>query len=91
MTNIEDLERRLERLENLEAIRELHRKYIYFVNNQQWDDVIHCFTPDATVDIARHGLHKRACGSDEAVQKENSQNQSKMERGSFYNPADYLG
>ena len=58
MLKIEELEKRLENLESQETIRDLHRKYIYCVNSQNWDAVIECFTPDATADIGMHGSHQ---------------------------------
>ena len=59
MSKIDDLEKRLEYVENLMAIQDLHRRYIYLVNGHEWDKVINeCFTEDATADIGRHGLHK---------------------------------
>jgi len=58
MTKIEELEKRLENLESQDAIRDLHRKYIYYVNSQKWDEVIDCFTQDATADIGMHGSHQ---------------------------------
>lgn len=57
MSNIEMLEKRLQNMENLEAIKALHRRYMYLVNSHQWDEVIECFTPDATADIGMHGSH----------------------------------
>lgn len=58
MTKIEELEKRLENLESQNAIRDLHRKYIYYVNSQNWDAVIDCFASDAIADIGMHGSHQ---------------------------------
>jgi ketosteroid isomerase-like protein len=54
----DELEKRIEKIENLEALKNLHRQYIYYVNSQQWDKVIDCFTEDAIADIGMHGSHK---------------------------------
>ena len=83
MTKIEDLERRLERIESLEAIRDLHRQYIYLVNSQKWDDVIDCFTPGATVDIALHGLHKGFAELTELFKKKIAKVNEKWNGGHF--------
>ena len=58
MAKLEELEKRLEAIENIKAIEDLHRRYMYLVNSQKWDEVIDCFTTDATADIGMHGSHK---------------------------------
>jgi len=58
MSKIEEIEKRLGDMENLEAVKDLHRRYMYLVNSQKWDEVIDCFTQDATADIGMHGSHK---------------------------------
>ncbi len=55
---LEDLEKKVQALEDLEEIKTLHREYMFWVNNRQWDDVIKCFTEDASVHLPRHGLFK---------------------------------
>jgi ketosteroid isomerase-like protein len=55
---LEDIEKRLSILEDLEAIRKLHHGYILMLNNRQWDDIIDCFTEDAIANIGHHGLRK---------------------------------
>lgn len=45
-------------LKSIEEIKALHREYMYCVNNRQWDDVVNCFTEDASVLLPRHGLFK---------------------------------
>jgi hypothetical protein len=49
-----DLEKRLQLLEDKEAIREMHYEYIYFLNNQQWDDMAELFAENAVAYIYRH-------------------------------------
>ena len=58
MSETNELEKRIANIENLEALKDLHRRYIYYVNSQQWDEVIGCFTEDAIADIGMHGSHK---------------------------------
>ncbi|SHO43888.1 nuclear transport factor 2 family protein [Desulfopila aestuarii] len=57
MSHTTELEKRIQRIEDLEAIKNLHRTYIYHVNAQEWDDVLDCITEDGTVDLALHGSH----------------------------------
>ena len=45
---IEELEKRLLVLEEIEEIKKLHRQYMWWINNNQWDEIINCFTEDAT-------------------------------------------
>jgi ketosteroid isomerase-like protein len=54
----EEVEKRLRRLEDIQDIKDLHREYIYWVNNCEWDRVIDCFTDDASANIGRHGLRR---------------------------------
>jgi len=55
---LEELEKRIRVLEDIEEIKQLHRKYTYALGSQQWDDMLDCFTEDATADIWRWGLRK---------------------------------
>jgi ketosteroid isomerase-like protein len=59
---MEDLKKKVQALEDLEEIKTLHREYMFWVNNRQWDDVINCFTEDASVLLPMHGLFR---GKDE--------------------------
>jgi ketosteroid isomerase-like protein len=51
-----DFGKRLQMLEDIEAIKQLHHEYIYFLNNRQWDDMAELFAEDATAHIYRHPL-----------------------------------
>ena len=53
---LEELEKRLKTLEDIEAIRELHHEYIFRLNNREWDDIVDCFAEDGTANIWTHGL-----------------------------------
>jgi hypothetical protein len=53
--SLEDIERRLRTLEDIEAIRDLHGRYIYWLNDRKWDEVVDCFTDDGIANIAHHG------------------------------------
>jgi ketosteroid isomerase-like protein len=74
---LEELEKRLKTLEDLEAIRKLHHEYIFMLLNRQWDEIVDCFAEDATANIAHHGL-RRGRAELEKLFKENI---SKMNAG----------
>ncbi|HJQ83213.1 MAG TPA: nuclear transport factor 2 family protein [Candidatus Binatia bacterium] len=50
MGDTTDLERRIRRLEDLEAIKQLKYRYWRCLDLKRWDEMAECFTPDATVD-----------------------------------------
>jgi hypothetical protein len=52
---LESLRQRVEALEDIEEIKKLHRDYIFWLSNHQWDDMIECFTEDAVAWIGKHG------------------------------------
>ena len=54
-TRIDDLERRLRRLDDIEAIKQLHRRYIRMLADRKWDEMADLFTDDAVTDIRSHG------------------------------------
>jgi ketosteroid isomerase-like protein len=53
-----DYEKRLKRLEDIQAIKDLHREYVYWVNECSWDKVIDCFTEDCSVNIGKWGVRE---------------------------------
>jgi hypothetical protein len=53
----EDLERRIRTLEDIKEIENLQNQYIYWLTNNQWDDIMTCFTENATANVYTHGLH----------------------------------
>ena len=52
---LEDVEKRLRRLEDINEIKNLHRDYVYALASQQWDDMLTCFADDGVADIWTHG------------------------------------
>jgi ketosteroid isomerase-like protein len=55
---LEKLRHRIEALEDLEEIKKLHRDYIFWLSNHQWDQMIECFAEDAVAWIGKHGEQK---------------------------------
>jgi hypothetical protein len=49
MQDLTDLDRRLRRLEDIEAIKQLKYRYWRHLDLKQWDALAQCFAPDATV------------------------------------------
>jgi hypothetical protein len=55
---LEELEKKFRALEDLEEIKQLQRQYMWWFHNNQWDEIIDCFTENATVEIRQSGLRK---------------------------------
>ncbi len=53
-----DLEKRIQALEDAEAIKKLHQKYIDLMDNLRYEDVLDLFTEDASVAIRNLGVKK---------------------------------
>lgn len=56
--DLEEVVKRLQTLEDIEAIRALQHQYIFHLLNNQWKEMADCFTEDAYANIWRHGGHK---------------------------------
>jgi ketosteroid isomerase-like protein len=56
--SLEDLEKRVQALEDAEAIKKLHHNYINLMDNLQYDQVLNLFTEDATVEVRNFGVKK---------------------------------
>lgn len=48
---LEELEKRLRNLEDIEAIKQLQVRYVNDLTTIDWDDLVDCFTDDALVDL----------------------------------------
>ena len=55
---ITELEKRLQAIEDLEAIKKLHQNYINLMDDIQYDKVIDLFTDDATVEVRDSGVKR---------------------------------
>jgi ketosteroid isomerase-like protein len=56
--SLEEMEKRVGVLEDIEAIKKMHREYVYALASQQWDDMLDCFADDGVADIWNHGPRK---------------------------------
>lgn len=62
---LEELEKRVKVLEDIEAIKQLHINYVYLLCNLQWEDMLECFAEDATLELLDQGsvrARKRLAG-----------------------------
>ena len=56
--SLADLEKRIQVIEDTEAIKKLHQNYINLMDYIRYDEVPDLFTDDATVEIRQHGVHR---------------------------------
>ncbi|MBN1176760.1 MAG: nuclear transport factor 2 family protein [Dehalococcoidales bacterium] len=49
---LEEMEKRLKNLEDIESIRQLQIRYVNDLTTIDWDDLLDCFTEDAVVDLS---------------------------------------
>lgn len=48
---LEELEKRLRTLEDIEEIRQLQARYVNCLSTIEWDDLVDCFAEDGVVDL----------------------------------------
>lgn len=51
LAEVERLKRRVEVLEDMEEIKRLHRDYIYWLCEKNWDRMLECFVEDVEAEI----------------------------------------
>jgi ketosteroid isomerase-like protein len=56
--SLEELEKRIQAIEDLEKIKKLHQHYINLMDNLQYQEVLDLFTEDATVEIRNSGVKR---------------------------------
>ncbi|MDQ1710155.1 MAG: hypothetical protein QOG49_1540 [Frankiaceae bacterium] len=52
------LRTRVQILEDVEAIKKLHRTYVRHLADRRWDDMLGMFAADAVVDLRHHGARQ---------------------------------
>jgi hypothetical protein len=55
---IEKLEKRVRELEDLEEIKMMHREYLFYISNLEFEKALDCFTDDIVTDVANYGIQK---------------------------------
>jgi len=53
-----ELEKRVQILEDIEEIKNMHREYIYFLMTRQFEKMVDCFAEDAALDIVTFSVAK---------------------------------
>jgi ketosteroid isomerase-like protein len=56
--SLEDLEKRIQAIEDLEEIKKLHQNYINLMDNLQYEEVLDLFTEDATAEVRNSGVKR---------------------------------
>jgi hypothetical protein len=56
--SIEDLEKRVRALEDLEQIKKLHQHYVDLMDNLRYTEVLDLFTEDAAVEVRNSGIKR---------------------------------
>ena len=56
MTTLEEIEKRVQLLEDIEEIKQLHETYVYCLSSRNWDVWLDYFAEDAVADIQMHPL-----------------------------------
>ena len=55
---LEELEKRVREMEDKDAIKEMHREYLFYISNLEIDNALEFFAENITVDVANYGIHK---------------------------------
>jgi hypothetical protein len=55
---LEELEKRVRVLEDIEEIKNLHREYLFYISNLEMEKALDCFADNITVEIADYGVKK---------------------------------
>jgi len=55
---LEELEKRIIFLEDMEKIKMLHREYLFYISNVEMDKALECFSENIVTDIAQYGEKK---------------------------------
>ncbi len=51
---LEEMEKRLRTMEDIEAIKDMHSEYLFYLLNRQWPQMADFFTDDAFVIVGKH-------------------------------------
>jgi hypothetical protein len=58
MASLEELEKRIKAIEDLEEIKKLHQKYMMLMDALRYEEVLDLFTEDAEVEVRNSGVKK---------------------------------
>jgi SnoaL-like domain len=82
---IDRLERRLQGLEDVDAINKLTRAYGYYVDKQLWDQVAVLFSNDCIIEIAGRGVYRGRKGADDLFRGSMGQGELGLKPGTLFN------
>jgi hypothetical protein len=54
----EELEKRVKYLEDIEEIKELHREYLFYISNLEFDKALNCFAENIIAEVADYGIRR---------------------------------
>lgn len=55
---VKTLEKRVRELEDIENIKQMHREYLFYISNLEFDKALDCFADTIVVDIANYGVRQ---------------------------------
>ena len=55
---LDELEKRVRELEDRDAIKEMHREYLFFISNLEIDNALDYFADAIIVEVAHYGIRK---------------------------------
>jgi hypothetical protein len=58
MASLEELEKRIKAIEDLEEVKKLHQQYILLMDNLKYEEVLDLFTEDGQVEVRNSGIKK---------------------------------
>ena len=55
---LDELEKRLQEIEDVEAIKKLQRAYGYYLDKRLWEEFTDCFAENGSLELAQRGVYK---------------------------------
>ena len=86
LAELDELERRIGRLEDFDALERLNAVYGYYLARNQWDDLAGIFAPDGTIEIAMRGVY---AGSEGVRRNLNLYGEQGIHHGLLHNHMQY--
>lgn len=58
MPALEELEKRIRELEDRDAIKDMHREYLFYISNLEMDHALDYFSENIVVEVAHYGIRE---------------------------------
>jgi hypothetical protein len=55
---LKTLQSKVQELSDIEAIKVLHREYLFYISNLEFDKALDCFAENIIVDVANYGIYQ---------------------------------